>query len=68
MPRKSEGRVYVPKESFSADVDGVNVVFVRNTTRIREGHELLERFPHMFEVMRVDYEVEEATAVPGARR
>jgi hypothetical protein len=68
MPRKHEGKIYTPKESFVASVDGIDTALVRNRDYVREGHELLRRFPDMFEEMRVTYEVEQATAAPGERR
>lgn len=68
MPRKREGRIYTPKDSFIADIDGFPTPLVRNRDYVREGHELLRRFPDMFEPMEVTYEVEQATAAPGEKR
>ena len=68
MPRKTEGRIYTPKESFVADIDGLAEALIRGRTLVREGHELLERFPKHFELIKVHYEVEQATANPGEKR
>lgn len=70
-PREPEnhGReIFTPKQSFAPEIDGVVVVMTPGRTLIREGHVLLSRFPDMFEPVRVEYDVEEATAVPGRRR
>lgn len=61
-------RVYVPVESFIANVDGQDITFIRDQTRVGEGHRILELFPDKFEVMRVHYDVEQATANPGETR
>ena len=61
-------RVFVPVESFVASVDGTDAGFVQNQTRVREGHRILDMFPHLFEEIRVDYDVEAATAAPGETR
>ena len=65
---KSEGRdVYRPIEGFIADVDGSPVNFTRQTY-VREGHWILDKWPHLFEPIRVQYDVEQATAAPGEQR
>lgn len=65
---ESHGReIYAPRESFVADVDGVQMNFTPHTL-VREGHPVLRRYSHMFEPVRVEYDVEEMTAAPGARR
>lgn len=62
--------LYVAKESFMADVDGVPTMFREGVTLVREGHPILDEFGHMFEPARAHYEVdvEQATAAPGERR
>jgi hypothetical protein len=66
---KNPGReVFVPNDSFSADVDGVAMSFVKDHTRVREGHPVLAKYPHLFEPMYVHYDVEAATAAPGEKR
>lgn len=70
-PRKhpDEGRrVYVPKEDFWTDVDGVPTLFKRDMTRVREGHDLLRTHGNLFEVIHVQYDVEQATDAPGELR
>ena len=61
MKKKPEsGRdVYVPTDSFSAELDGVQVAFVKDHTRVREGHPVLAKYPHLFEPIRVHYDVEQ---------
>lgn len=68
-PRKTDGRtIFVPIESFITSLDGVDVTFRRDVTRVREGHPILTRFPDKFREIVVDYEVEQATSAPGERR
>ena len=65
---ETHGReIYAPRESFVADVDGVRMNFGPHTL-VREGHAVLRNYRHMFEPVRVQYEVEEATSVPGEKR
>ena len=60
--------VYVPIDGgFVAEVDGSPVNFHSNM-RVREGHWLLEKYPELFEPIRVQYDVEQATAAPGETR
>lgn len=66
--RETGRRVFVPRESFVADIDGVPVSFREGQTRVREGHEILDTYGHLFEEIRVQYEVEQATAAPGELR
>ena len=72
MPRtktQPEGRtVFVPVDSFTTDVDGVPRTFQKDITRVREGHPLLARFPHLFREIQVHYEWEQATDEPGVLR
>lgn len=60
--------VFTPKDSFVADYQGVPTSFNRGITFVREGHELLDRYPDLFEEIRVHYDVEQATAAPGETR
>lgn len=61
--------VYTPKESFVGEVDGVPTVFNAGKTFVREGHEILSgKWAHLFVPMRVQYDVEAATAAPGELR
>ena len=59
--------VYVPIEGFIANIDGTDVNFTQHTY-VREGHPILDKFPHMFRPVRVQYDVEAATADPGEMR
>ena len=69
--RETGRRVFVATDSFTASVDGADVNVVRGVTLVREGHELLDRFAHLFKLVEPHYEVrevEQATAAPGERR
>lgn len=72
MARKtapSEGRsVYTPRDTFVASYNGAPTTFKQGHTFVREGHELLELFPDLFQEIRVHYDVEQATAAPGETR
>lgn len=63
-------RIFVPVDSFVANFDGAEVTFIKNVTRVREGHEVLDLYPTMFAPARAHYEVdvEQATAAPGELR
>lgn len=62
------GRIYVARESFTTEINGQTESVVGGRTRVREGHPLLEGRAQFFELLTVDYEVEQATAAPGERR
>ncbi len=70
--KRQEGReVFVATDSFTASLDGVDIDVIRGVTLVREGHELLGRFGHLFKPVEPHYEVrdvEQATAAPGERR
>lgn len=69
MARKNEGRIFVARSSFSATIDGTDYTVHKDLTRVREGHPLLDGDrAQFFEVMVVDYDIEQATAAPGERR
>jgi hypothetical protein len=70
-PRKvvAGGRIYVATDNFATELsDGTPVIVQQGITRVREGHELLQGRESMFEEMKIDYDVEQATAEPGERR
>lgn len=70
MPRGIGTGVYVARESFFCDVGGEPTPVHAGRTRVREGHELLRRYPHAFEPADTGlaFEVEQATAAPGEKR
>lgn len=74
MGRRSEapgGAVYVATETFATvDDAGAPLVVHKGATRVREGHGLLDRYPHYFEEanLHVHYDIEAATAEPGELR
>lgn len=59
--------VYAPIEPFVAEIDQAEVTFTEYTF-VREGHPILEKYGHLFRPLRVQYDVEQATAAPGERR
>lgn len=64
---KGGREIFVPKEPFTAQVDGTDMAFTPQTL-VREGHPILEKYPHLFEPVRVHYDVEQATSSPGEKR
>ena len=68
MRDKTPGRdVFVPIEGFVAEIDGQPVNFTKYTF-VREGHPILDKYGHLFKPLRVQYDVEAATAAPGEVR
>lgn len=68
MATATVGRdVYQPIEPFIAEIDGSTVNFTQYTF-VREGHPILDKYGHLFRPVRVQYDVEEATAEPGRKR
>ncbi len=60
-------RIYVPISPFIAEIDGVAVTF-KSTTRVREGHPVLDGREGLFREIDAEYEVEAATQAPGEVR
>ena len=70
MPRRPNGGgLFVATQAFSTMVGNTPTV-VQVGERIREGHELLRRYPEYFKPADtgVEYDVEQATAAPGELR
>lgn len=61
-------QIFIAKQSFSTRLDGVPVAVHEGTTRVREGHPLLEGREHLFEPITVQYDTEEATTERGGGR
>jgi hypothetical protein len=69
------GKIYRPKQPFSAPVDGVPWSFTRETL-VEEGHPLLDVYEALFEEIEAHFKapepkkrsVESATAAPGEKR
>ena len=57
--KPQQGQIYVAKESFATDVDGVSVSVVGDVTLVREGHPLLKGREHLFKAVVPHYEVEQ---------
>ena len=68
MPKTKEATVYVARSSGVIKIDGETYRYNAGQTRVRVGHPLLRVIPDKFAPMKVDYEVEQATAAPGERR
>ena len=67
MPATKGRRVYVANTTFVKD----NLSVYGGVTRVREGHELLKQYPHLFDPVDdapVHYDVEAATQGPGEKR
>ena len=64
----AQGKLYVAKESFHTEVDGVPITVVANATRVREGHPLMAGRAHLFAEITPDYEWEQAVDEPRAVR
>jgi hypothetical protein len=65
----AEGKIFIATEDFQPA--GYYTTFRKDVTRVREGHPLLEQFPHLFREAEAHYEwpdVEQTTANPGEKR
>jgi hypothetical protein len=49
------GRIYVAKDSFACTFEGEQLSVAKGDTA-REGHPLLEKFPHLFAPQKVKFE------------
>jgi hypothetical protein len=49
-------RLYTPKNSFIATIDGTSTTLHAGKTMVREGHEILKRFPDKFRPVEVRFE------------
>jgi hypothetical protein len=66
----SNGQIYMCKESAMVpheDDDGSEVptLLTKGKTTVREGHILLDKFPELFEPLKVDFEVDDGQPVAG---
>lgn len=68
MPRTKEPTIYVARSSGVLKVDGKVHTYYAGRTRVRAGHPLLKAIPDRFEPMKLDYDIEQATAAPGESR
>lgn len=69
--KPSGGKIYVARESGTAEIDGTAYPFTAGVTRVREGHALLKGGrDQLFEEidLSVHYDIEQATAGPGEKR
>lgn len=68
MPKKTEAKMYLARETFVTEIDGVPVAVHAGVTRVRDGHPLLKGRESMFDVLTAHYEVEQTTNAPGEKR
>lgn len=67
--QKPGGAIFVARESFQTVLaDGSIATVTAGSTRVREGHELLNGRAELFVPLTVDYDVEQATDAPGEKR
>lgn len=59
------GQIFVAKQSFSAEVDGVPVIVSAGVTRVRAGHALLKGRELLFEPITVHYDVADDQPPPS---
>lgn len=60
--------LYVAKANGFVVFEGRRVMLRKGVTLAREGHPILKSHGGMFELVKVHYDVEQATAAPGERR
>ncbi|WP_119728343.1 hypothetical protein [Thermomonospora amylolytica] len=60
--------ILVAKKTATFDYNGERIVVHAGITRVRAGHPMLEGREDLFEPIDVHYDVEDATARPGAKR
>lgn len=63
-----QGEILVAVTSGVVVVDGHRHTIRKGRTHVREGHPIQAAHPGMFGPIRVDHDVEEATAAPGEKR
>lgn len=59
------GKIYIAIRNSNLQYDGRRVVVKRDRTTVREGHPLLVKYPSLFKVLEVDYEVAEKPPEPA---
>jgi hypothetical protein len=66
----ADNDIMVAKQSFATTLDGVTTIVHAGKTRARRGHELVSRNPGAWDRAdaSIDYDVEDASAMPGVRR
>jgi len=67
-PVEQTGEMLVARESFAFRYEGSDHHFIGGQTRVRAGHPILKGREHLFEPIKADYEIEQATAAPGESR
>lgn len=68
MPKQDPDEMMVCTQSGSAVIDGVEVRFWADQTRVTRDSELVKRFPEWFKPLGYSAPVETATAAPGEKR
>lgn len=65
----ADREVYVALQSASLPGrDAADLQIHQGVTLVREGHWLLDKYPHLFAPVRCHYDVEEAVAKTGTKR
>lgn len=64
----AQSDIYVANDSFTTVLDGVPIVVHKGQTRVRAGHPLLKGKAALFDLLTVQYDVEQATKAPGEQR
>lgn len=63
--------IFIARETFTTEINGLPETIIAGKTRVREGHPLLKRNPDYFERLddsTVHFDVEQATKAPGEKR
>lgn len=62
------GGLYVARDSFTVDLDGVPTTITKGITRVREGHPLLDGRESLFEPIAAHFEVDAPSVARGETR
>lgn len=70
MAAKHEHEFYVATQSGVTEIKGESYTYMKDVTRVRAGHPLLEAAPDYFKPVddHIHHDVEAATAKPGEKR
>ena len=65
---KPREQMYVANDSGVVVINGADVYFKKNVTRVAESDELRRAAPQMFTAIPGEFRIEQATAAPGEER
>lgn len=60
--------IFIATDSFVTRIGGETYRVVKDATRVREGHALLDASPQNFKPLDIHYDVERATKAPGEKK